>query len=71
MVRIAGKRCAATVLVARTLAAGRSASLRVRLTTAAAKRLRGRRVTVSVKTGVAAGDAKVNRVVRATIRGRR
>ncbi|HST38475.1 MAG TPA: HtaA domain-containing protein, partial [Conexibacter sp.] len=69
-VKIAGKRLRATVLAPRTIAAGRSATVRVRLTKAAAKRLAGRSTTVSVHVKVAvAGGRTVTRVVKVTLKG--
>lgn len=69
-VKIAGKKLRATVLAPRTIAAGRSATVRVQLTKAAAKRLVGRRATVSVRVKVGArGGRAVTRVVKVTLKG--
>ncbi|MDW5595424.1 HtaA domain-containing protein [Conexibacter stalactiti] len=68
--KIAGKRLRAIVLAPRTIAAGRSATVRVQLTKAAAKRLAGRRTTVSVRVKVSArGGRTVTRVVKVTLKG--
>jgi|GEM_PF-5464906 len=68
--RIAGRRYALAVRAPKTIAAGRSARVRVRLSTAAAARLRGHRVTVRLKVALARQGARTTRTVRVTIKGR-
>lgn len=69
-VKIAGKKLRATVLAPRTIAAGRSATVRVQLTKRAAARLTGRSATISVRVKVSArGGRAVTRVVKVTLKG--
>jgi len=68
-VTIAGKRYTATVLAARTLKAGKRATLRVRLSKAAVSRLKGRTAMVRIKVTVSANGRKVARTVKVTIKG--
>jgi hypothetical protein len=69
-VKIAGKRLRATVLTPHTIAAGRSATVRVQLTKSAAQRLAGRKTSVSVRVQVSAPAGKtITRVVKVTLKG--
>lgn len=65
--RIGGKRFKLAVVAPKTVKAGKRATVRVRLSKAAAQRLRGRKTTVRVKTTVAAGNAKTTRTITVTI----
>lgn len=70
-VAIAGRRYRAAVVVPRTVRPGARAALRVRLTPAAARRLRGRTATVRVRVVVRRGRAVTRRTVAARIGARR
>lgn len=69
-VRIAGKRHLAAVLAPARVAAGRAATVRVRLTKQAAARLAGRRAAVKVRVQVTAPGARATvKVVTVTVKG--
>jgi len=69
-VMIAGKWYTATVLAAKTLKAGKHATLRVRLSKAAVSRLKGRTAMVRIKITVSANGRKVARTVKVTVRAK-
>lgn len=68
-VRIAGRRFAARVDLARTIWAGRRASVRLTLPRTAVRRLAGRRTTVAVPVTVTAGDRRIRTTVRVVLAG--
>ena len=69
-VTIKGKRFAVKVITARTLAGGRQFVIGVRLSKAAAKRLRGRTAGISLKLTARAGNTTpTTLIVRATLKG--
>ena len=67
-VTIARRRYRLTVIVARTVRAGGSATVKVRLPKPAAKRLRGRRARVVLGLTAVAGGERLSRTIRVTIR---
>lgn len=68
-VRIAKKRYRARVLAPRTVRAGARARVRIRLTKAGMRALRGRRANVRVNLRIVSDGKRVNRAVRAKIAG--
>jgi hypothetical protein len=67
-VTVGGRRATATVVAAKTVRAGTTASVRVRLPSAAAKRLAGRKATVKLTVAATApGTTAARRTVTATI----
>ncbi|MDO8185682.1 HtaA domain-containing protein [Conexibacter sp. JD483] len=69
VVKIGGKRFTATVTAPKSVAAGKRGAVRLQLTKAAAARLAGTRVTVSVKLTVTSGGKQVTRTLKVTLRG--
>lgn len=67
-VRIAGKSYSLTVIVPKTIASGKKATLRVRLPKAAASLFKGRAAKLSVKLTIAAQGTKATRTVTVTVR---
>ncbi len=69
-VRIAGKRFSLRLLAPSSIAATRTASVRLKLSQAAARRLAGRRATVKVKVAVTANGLRTTRTLTVTLRRR-
>jgi hypothetical protein len=67
-VKIGGKSYKVTVLAGTSIKAGRSLSIRVQLSKAAYKRLRGRTASVKLKLTVTAPGGTTTRTVKVTIR---
>ena len=67
-VRIGGKSYSLTVLVPKTIAAGKKATVRVQLTKAAASRLKGRSARLSIKLTIVRQGTKATRTVTVTVR---
>lgn len=67
-VRLAGTSHSLAVIVPKTIAAGKKASLRVQLAKAAARLLKGRSARLSVKLTIAAQGTKATRTVTVTVR---
>ncbi len=70
-VRIAGKRYALTVLAPKTIGSGKKATVRVRLSKAAARRLEGRKTTIKLKVTITANGKKTTRTIEAPIKGKK
>lgn len=68
-VRINGRLYRATVLAPTRLASGRSAAVRIRLSSTAARRLRGRTVSARVRVAVSSPDRRVVVVAHPKLRG--
>lgn len=70
-IRIAGRRHTLSVLAPRRIAPGRRAALRLRLSRAAAVRLRGRRARVRLRIAIGTQGTRTVRTVAVTLRGAR
>jgi hypothetical protein len=70
-VRIAGKRYRVRVLAPKRIRPGRKAFIRIRLSKAAANRLRGRRATIRLKVAITANGKRKTRRIKVTIKGGR
>ncbi|MDO8212633.1 HtaA domain-containing protein [Conexibacter sp. CPCC 206217] len=68
---VGGRRFSAAVVTPRTVAAGRSATLRVQLTKAAARRLAGRSARVRVKVTTTVAGKRTARTIAVTVKGAR
>lgn len=71
VVRIAGKRYRVTVVAPKAITGGKRAALRVRLSSAALKALRGRKAVVRVRTTVNASGTVTRRTIKTTITARK